>query len=116
MRKSRPNLSLPLIVILGGIFLLAAGFVLVWQNNNVGSQAGNSQNTSVNVPFPEVERVSLAEAKTAFDAGSAVFVDVRDTGSYADHHIPGALSIPLGELTGRLSELNPADWIITYCT
>jgi len=66
--------------------------------------------------FPEVQRVSLADAKTAFDTKTAVFVDVRDVDSYADSHIPGALSIPLAELNERLDELNRSDWIITYCT
>jgi 3-mercaptopyruvate sulfurtransferase SseA len=66
--------------------------------------------------FPEVQRVSLADAKTAFDTKTAIFVDVRDADSYADSHIPRALSIPLAELNERLDELNRSDWIITYCT
>jgi rhodanese-related sulfurtransferase len=31
-------------------------------------------------------------------------------------HIPGSLSIPLAEIETRLSELDPNQWIITYCT
>ena len=64
----------------------------------------------------EIPRVSLSDAQAAFEAKGAVFVDVRDATSYAQAHIPGALSIPLGELPSRLDELNPSDWIITYCT
>ena len=45
-----------------------------------------------------------------------MFVDVRDIASYQQSHIPGALSIPLDELASRKNELNPNDWIITYCT
>ena len=63
-----------------------------------------------------VVRVSLADSKAAFDAKTAVFLDVRDAGSYANAHIPGALNIPLNELEARLSELDPKAWIITYCT
>jgi 3-mercaptopyruvate sulfurtransferase SseA len=63
-----------------------------------------------------VVRVSLADAKSAFDAKTAVFLDVRDTGSYAEAHIPGALNIPLNELEARLGELDPNAWIIPYCT
>jgi hypothetical protein len=64
----------------------------------------------------EIARVSLVDAKDALEAGAAVFVDVRDPGSYAAGHIPGALSMPLDELEQRLGELDPQAWIITYCT
>jgi len=67
-------------------------------------------------PYLEVPRVTLEEAKTAFDSGEAIFVDVRSAASYETSHIPGALSIPLGELESRINELDPHQWIITYCT
>jgi hypothetical protein len=67
-------------------------------------------------PFLEVPRVTLEEAKAAFDSGSAVFVDTRFANDYATAHIPGALSIPAGEIESRLDELDPNQWIITYCT
>lgn len=65
---------------------------------------------------PDIPRVSLGDAKAALDTGSAVFVDVRDAESYSQSHIRGAISIPVGELPDRMQELNPKDWIITYCT
>ncbi len=61
-------------------------------------------------------RVSVGDAKAAYDLRQAVFVDVRDRMFYEEAHIPGALSIPLDELEERLGELDPANWIITYCT
>jgi 3-mercaptopyruvate sulfurtransferase SseA len=64
--------------------------------------------------YPDVARVSLADAKAAYDTGGAIFVDVRDQVSYEQRHIPGALSIPLGELPDRIGELNKSAWIITY--
>ena len=67
-------------------------------------------------PDPEVKRVSLADAKAAYDIGAAVFVDVRDEQSFASGHIPGALLIPLVDLPERMNELKPDAWIITYCT
>ena len=115
MSEGRRSLSLPIMVILGGIFLLAAALLLVWQNKPNSPLAG-SQTANLDVPFPEIDRVSPANAKIAFDSGTAVFVDVRDAGSYADRHVSGALNIPLDELPDRLGELDPADWIITYCT
>jgi hypothetical protein len=64
----------------------------------------------------EVQRVTLEEAKAAYDAGDAVFLDVRDSGSYAASHIPGAVFMPVSELPSRNGELNPNSWIIPYCT
>jgi 3-mercaptopyruvate sulfurtransferase SseA len=66
----------------------------------------------------EVPRVSVVDAKAAFENGAAIFVDVRSTESYAAGHIAGAISIPL-----EVIEIDPAgvaldknQWIITYCT
>lgn len=61
-------------------------------------------------------RVSLDEAKRHYDAGTAIFVDVRAAEAYRSAHIPGALSIPLGEIEARSGELSPEARIITYCT
>ena len=68
------------------------------------------------VATQEVQRVTLEESKMAFDNGSATFVDVRPKISYEADHVPGALSIPLAELKPRIAELDPSQWIITYCT
>jgi 3-mercaptopyruvate sulfurtransferase SseA len=64
----------------------------------------------------QVQRVTLEEAKTAYDAGSVIFLDVRDSSLYAVAHILGAKIIPVSELTTRLFELDPKTWIIPYCT
>ena len=64
----------------------------------------------------EVQRITLEESKAAFDNNSAVFLDVRSANAYAVSHIPEALSIPLDELEARIVELDPEQWIITYCT
>jgi 3-mercaptopyruvate sulfurtransferase SseA len=101
----------PWIIIGGGLLLLIAGLWSVYFNQ---------PNTSVVTPTPasasQVQRVALADAKAAFDDGRAVFLDVRDSGSYASGHIPGALSIPTSELPDRLAELDKKSWIIPYCT
>jgi hypothetical protein len=63
-----------------------------------------------------VERITLEESKAAFDNNSALFLDVRSEAAYAASHIPGAVSIPLQFLEPRIAELDPGQWIITYCT
>ncbi len=64
----------------------------------------------------QVERLTLADAKAAFDGNQAVFLDVRGQADYQAGHIPGAVSISINDLSARLGELDKNDWIITYCT
>jgi len=66
--------------------------------------------------FPEIQRVTTEDALIAFQGGSAVFIDVRDTDSYNNSHIPGAQSFPLAQLEEQLRILDTDTWIITYCT
>jgi hypothetical protein len=101
----------PLILIGGGILLVLAS--LAWA---FLSQPATPDTTATPASVSQVERVSLADAKQAYDAGSAVFVDVRDSISYNNAHIPGALLIPVDEITTHINELDPSSWIITYCT
>ena len=61
-----------------------------------------------------------ADAKKLFDAGGALFVDVRSRDLYDEGHIPGAVSLPLGEFddrvdgfAGRVPLEQP---IVTYCS
>ncbi|GIP34914.1 sulfurtransferase TusA family protein [Paenibacillus sp. J2TS4] len=42
-------------------------------------------------------------------------LDVREPAEYAFSHIPGAISIPLGELENRIQELNPDQPIHVVC-
>jgi 3-mercaptopyruvate sulfurtransferase SseA len=101
----------PWIIIGGGLVLLIAGLSALFSNQ---------QDVKIVTPTPasasQVQRVALADAKAAFDDGRAVFLDVRDSGSFNFGHIPGALSIPTSELPDRLAEMDKESWIITYCT
>lgn len=66
----------------------------------------------------DVPRVTVEDAKLAFDNGEAIIVDVRSAEFYAESHIAGAVSIPLGEFEINIANV-PLDknaWIITYCT
>lgn len=44
-----------------------------------------------------------------------IVLDVREKAEYAFNHIPGAVSIPLGELETRMSELNKEKEIYVVC-
>ena len=50
--------------------------------------------------------ITTAELKDRLSAGEAPFLlDVRQPEEFAAQHIPGSTLIPLGELPGRLDEL-----------
>ena len=104
------------VLILGAILILVAIVVLLAQRQPQAAQVLPQPTQAADIPYPLVPRVNLADAKRAYDDGSAVFVDVRSAAAYSAAHVPGALSLPETELESRLTELNPQDWIITYCT
>ena len=64
----------------------------------------------------ELEPVTRQElARRLQDGDNLVVLDVRPAAEYAAGHLPGAVSIPVGELRRRLAEL-PADReIVAYC-
>ena len=102
------------VILIGGLMLVVAVAVLVIQAQQPAQSAVTNQNS--NIPYPQVERVSLQDAKVAYDAGTAIFVDVRGDDLYNTGHIPGSLSIAESEMESRFTELDPNAWIITYCT
>ena len=69
-----------------------------------------------NLPYPDVPRIKVEDARAAAERRQAIIVDARSATQYAHSHIPGAKSIPVNELENRLSELNKDQLIITYCT
>jgi len=66
------------------------------------------------IPYPEVPRISVAEAKARYDAGAALFVDVRGQEEYDTTHISNAVLLPLADLEARYQELPQDAQIITY--
>lgn len=114
--KKRKALKSPIPVFFaigGGLLLIAAAILLATQNTPIASTPAAA---FVEETYPEIPRVSLEDTKAAFDAGSAIVVDVRSAEAYQGSHIAGAINIPLDELESRLGELDQAQWIITYCT
>ncbi len=51
----------------------------------------------------------------AASARGGIVVDVRERGEYAAGHIPGALPIPMGQLPGRLDELDRSQPVYVVC-
>ncbi len=105
----------PIWIIALGVVIVAAVMVLSFWKPPSDNSTGPKLVTVLG-ETSDIKRVTLKDAKTAYDMGTAVFVDVRSAGSYQAAHITGALSIPLTELDSRVDELEPSDWIIPYCT
>ena len=62
-----------------------------------------------------LEPVDQAELLERVRCGKAVVIDVRPGDEYEAGHIAGAVSMPLGELEARLSELPRGKYIVAYC-
>jgi rhodanese-related sulfurtransferase len=61
------------------------------------------------------EPVGMDELLARSVAGEVVVVDVRPRVEFDAGHVPDALSIPLEELSQRLSELDPDTSVVAYC-
>lgn len=116
--KNRKETQFPVVLmVIGGLFLIVFIVLLITQNLYQPPTQPLESVNRLEVENPgKIERVTLQDAKSAFDSNSAVFVDVRSQEAYNALHISGALSIPEAEIQARLNELNPDQWIIPYCT
>ena len=109
------NALFPILMIAAGVILMLGS--VAWFVNANGSGAEVTTSTpAMRMPHPDIPRISVGDAKAAFDLGNAVFIDTRGEPYFSQGHIPGAVTITEDELPERLDEFNPSDWIITYCT
>ena len=72
--------------------------------------------TEMEMEVPEsgyIEIDALAAQALMESTPNLVIIDVSP--SYAAGHLPGAISIPLSQLQGRLGELDPAQPHLVYC-
>lgn len=63
-----------------------------------------------------VTRMQPQELKGLVDRGAVTIVDVRDSVSYANGHIPGAVHIPFARIEGESRYLPKDKPIVLYCT
>ncbi len=104
------------------VFIFAAlGFAC---QTNLTSAAKDADNTPVNAvvdnppaaPADDAPRITLTDAKTAFDAGSALFIDTRAEAAFKQEHVKGAINVPADKLEAKLKELSKDKKIIAYCS
>lgn len=59
--------------------------------------------------------VTLPELHDRMEKGEVMLLDVRPQEEYENDHIPGAISMPIEELSEKLSSLPPDQNIVAYC-
>ncbi len=118
MSRSTNNRSGPamLMIGIGLIFVAVAAFILLKPAQEEAATVPPPPAAEHRIPYPDIARASISEAKAAFDSGSAVFLDVRGDAYYNTGHIPGAVSMAEDDVSVRVNELDPKAWIIPYCT
>ena len=83
---------------------------------NPGETAQTSPTVKNEDPLAKVPRISLADAKKAFDEGNVVFVDTRAEVQYREEHVKGSINIPAEAFEMRYAEVPKDKKIITYCS
>ncbi len=63
----------------------------------------------------DVDEVTRDELLDRLGSGSVVLLDVRPTEEYTAGHIPGAVSVPFGDLAEHLPQLAAARDVVAYC-
>lgn len=63
----------------------------------------------------EMEGLSLLELKDRMENGEVLLLDVRPKEEFEEAHIPGAVSIPIDELEGKLASLPSNFDVVAYC-
>src|SRR5215218_5925669 len=104
------------------IFLLAvAGLLFVAACTDAAKPPALVANAPTAQPTPPDEghdapRISLADAKKDYDAGTAIIIDVRDATAYKQEHIKGALHIPMADAAANEDKSPKNKDIIVYCS
>lgn len=64
---------------------------------------------------PAIKTLTPAEVSELLGRGAIHLVDVREAHEWAQGHIPGAVHLPLSELSQRADELPEGKPVILYC-
>jgi rhodanese-related sulfurtransferase len=62
----------------------------------------------------QVEPIGIDELAQRLATGSVVVLDVRPRVEFVAGHLPTAVSVPIGDLAGRVQDLPPGE-IVAYC-
>jgi rhodanese-related sulfurtransferase len=62
-----------------------------------------------------LDTLTRAELSLRMAAGDVVVIDVRPEPEFRSGHIPGAISVPIKDLAGRLKDLPGDRTVVAYC-
>ena len=76
-------------------------------NTNVSTApaASTATNAHADEHSDDAPRITLEDAKKAFDGGNVVFIDTRAEAAYKTEHIKGAINIPSEAFQTRYKEV-----------
>lgn len=117
MKKILPLLSLLTLALFIGTACQKASTAQMTANNaNQALPNTNQPKADEHPPIDDAPRITLADAKKDFDAGTAIFVDTRNDASYKLEHIKGSINISADMLEAKYKELPKDKKIIAYCS
>jgi len=117
-RETAILLALAIGIALGVNFFSPVGIALVGRwDTSAGAISANAKNDII---LDQLEIEDVRTARKIFDSQTALFVDARSRESYAQGHIAGAVSLPVGrfdeQIGAFMSKHSPEQPIITYCS
>ena len=63
-----------------------------------------------------VTRIAAEDLRAKMNRNEVTVIDVRDAGSFAVEHIPGAVNMPFASLEAQVDAIPKGKPIVTYCT
>lgn len=91
-------------------------FVLAYARPEAASNTTATPTPPAAAPQDDAPRISLADAKKHFDAGTAVFFDARTEETYKEGHVKGAINVNFENWEKKLKTVPKDKTIITYCS
>ncbi len=107
------------------IFLAATAFGIAWNHRLLVNAWSGKSTAAAPAPAPTAGEapiplpLGLQQVKELYDRNEAVFVDARDRAAFADGHIRGAVSLPVGEADAELARFRDraplTALLVVYC-
>lgn len=106
------------LIIVGSLLFGACGQYTNQPAKNETTAAAPAKNAPSATPDEghDAPRISLADAKKAYDDGDAVIVDVRDVNAYKQERVKGSVNITVQDIDANIDKLPKGKKIIAYCS